>query len=115
MTLTIDRLRAALQPLAPTHLELIDESRMHSRGRQTHYKAVIASEAFAGLGRVQRHRKVHAALGALMQDIHALALHAWTPEEWAQRQGKAPDSPRCRGGGRPGADPRPGETTHPSR
>ena len=32
-----------------------------------------------------------------MQEIHALALHTYTPDEWAQAGG-APDSPTCRGG-----------------
>ncbi|WP_129135144.1 BolA/IbaG family iron-sulfur metabolism protein [Luteimonas sp. YGD11-2] len=100
MTLTIDRLRTALQVLEPRHLELLDESHMHSRGTQTHYKAVIVSDAFAGLRAVQRHQKVYGVLGGLMQEIHALALHAWTPQEWDAREGAVPDSPHCRGGSR---------------
>jgi len=39
----------------------------------------------------------------LLQDliegpIHALALHLYTPEEWAQRQETSPRSPDCHGG-----------------
>jgi BolA protein len=35
----------------------------------------IESEAFQGLGRIERHRAVHAALGRdLVAEIHALAL-----------------------------------------
>ncbi|MCW5582158.1 MAG: BolA family transcriptional regulator [Luteimonas sp.] len=97
MTAKADRLRDALQPLSPTHLEVLDESHMHSRGLETHYKAVIASEAFAGKRAVQRHQLVYRTLGPLMQEIHALALHTYTPEEW-QAQGVAPASPRCMGG-----------------
>ena len=100
MSPTIDRLRDALHALSPAHLELVDESHMHSRGTQTHYKAVIVSDAFAGLRAVQRHQKVYAALGGLMQEIHALALHAWTPQEWDAREGAVPESPHCRGGSR---------------
>ncbi|MBT9531549.1 MAG: BolA/IbaG family iron-sulfur metabolism protein, partial [Pseudomonas sp.] len=33
-----DQLQAALQALAPQHLEVLDESHMHSRGLETHYK-----------------------------------------------------------------------------
>ncbi|MDF3935601.1 BolA/IbaG family iron-sulfur metabolism protein, partial [Pseudomonas citronellolis] len=44
-----------------------------------------------------RHQKVYATLGELMGQFHALALHTYTPEEWAE-QGAAPDSPTCRGG-----------------
>ena len=95
----LDRIREALGSLSPTHLEVLDESHMHSRGLETHYKAVVASEAFAGLSPVRRHQAVYAAMGALMGDIHALALHTYTPAEWAG-QGAAPDSPRCLGGSR---------------
>lgn len=100
----IDRIRSALEALSPAHLEVLDESHMHSRGLETHYKAIIASDAFAGRMRVRRHQAVYAALGPLMQDIHALALHTYTPDEWAA-QGSAPDSPRCRGGSK--HDPKP--------
>src|SRR5690606_24611877 len=99
MQARIDRIRAALAALSPTHLEVRDESHMHSRGLETHYKVAIAGGAFAGKGRVQRHQLVYRALGPLMQEIHALALHTYTPEEWAA-QGAAPDSPACRGGSR---------------
>ncbi|MDA7088341.1 BolA family transcriptional regulator [Pseudomonas sp. SA3-5] len=91
------QLQAALAALDPQHLELLDESHMHSRGLETHYKAVIVSPAFAGLNAVKRHQKVYASLGELMSQVHALALHTYTPEEWAQ-QGAAPDSPTCKGG-----------------
>ena len=92
-----DQLQAALQALTPEHLEVLDESHMHSRGLETHYKAVIVSPLFAGLNAVKRHQKVYATVGELMGQIHALALHTYTPEEWAA-QGVAPASPTCRGG-----------------
>ncbi len=92
-----DLIAAALADLQPEHLELLDESHMHSRGLETHYKAVIVSPAFAGLNAVKRHQKVYATVGELMAQIHALALHTYTPEEWAA-QGVAPASPTCRGG-----------------
>jgi len=97
MTAKIERLETALGALEPTHLELLDESHMHSRGQETHYKAVIVSPQFAGLGVVKRHQRVYASLGELMGQVHALALHTYTPEEWAER-GIAPDSPLCAGG-----------------
>ncbi|MBD9424652.1 MAG: BolA family protein [Pseudomonas sp.] len=92
-----DKIQQALSDLQPEHLDVLDESHMHSRGQETHYKAVIVSPAFAGLNAVKRHQKVYATLGELMGQFHALALHTYTPEEWAQ-QGMAPDSPTCRGG-----------------
>lgn len=92
-----DRIQTALGALEPQHLEVLDESHMHSRGQETHYKAVIVSPVFVGLNAVKRHQKVYGSLGELMGEFHALALHTYTPEEWAQ-QGQAPDSPTCRGG-----------------
>lgn len=92
-----ERIQTALGALEPQHLEVLDESHMHSRGLETHYKAVVVSPQFAGLNAVKRHQKVYASLGELMGQFHALALHTYTPEEWAQ-QGAAPDSPTCRGG-----------------
>ena len=92
-----DLITAALAALQPEHLEVLDESHMHSRGLETHYKAVIVSPAFVGLNAVKRHQKVYATVGELMGQIHALALHTYTPQEWAE-QGVAPASPTCRGG-----------------
>ena len=91
------QLQAAFAALQPEHLEVLDESHMHSRGLETHYKAVIVSPQFAGLNAVKRHQLAYACLGDLMGQIHALALHTYTPDEWAQ-QGTAPASPTCRGG-----------------
>jgi BolA protein len=36
-------------------------------------------------------------LGDLMSEFHALALHTYTPEEWAKIDA-APASPTCAGG-----------------
>lgn len=83
----------------PQHVELVNESYMHSvpAGSESHFKLVLVSDQFSGLRSVARHQKVYAALGDLMQQIHALALHTYTPEEW-QAQGVAPESPKCLGG-----------------
>ncbi|EJL00364.1 BolA family protein [Pseudomonas chlororaphis] len=91
------RIESALGALQPEHLQVLDESHMHSRGLETHFKAVLVSEQFAGLNSVKRHQKVYATLGELMGQFHALALHTYTPEEWAQI-GVAPASPTCAGG-----------------
>lgn len=92
-----ERIQSSLGLLQPEHLEVLDESHMHSRGQETHYKAVVVSPHFAGLNAVKRHQKVYGTLGELMGQFHALVLHTYTPEEWAA-QGQAPDSPTCRGG-----------------
>lgn len=92
-----ERIFQALQTLHPSHAEVLDESHMHSRGQQTHYKAIIVAEQFAGLSPVRRHQAVYMTLSELMPQFHALALHTYTPEEW-KHQGTAPASPTCRGG-----------------
>ena len=53
---------------------------LHGAG---HYRALIVSEAFAGLNRVARQRLVFQAVDEMMgPDIHALAMRTLTPEEW---------------------------------
>ena len=78
------RIESTLGLLQPEHLQVLDESHMHSRGLQTHFKAVVVSAQFEGLNRVKRHQKVYGTLGELMGEFHALALHTYTPQEWAE-------------------------------
>ena len=82
------QLKDRLAQLSPTHLEVVNESSGHGGyfpGKESHFKTVIVSQAFAGLRPVQRHQKVYAAAGDLLSKdkIHALAIHAFLPEEWA--------------------------------
>jgi acid stress-induced BolA-like protein IbaG/YrbA len=49
-----------------------------------HFEAVVIAPAFAGKRAVQRHQLVYATLGAAVgNEIHALALQVFTPEEYA--------------------------------
>ena len=93
----LHKIEAALEALQPQALQVEDESHMHSRGQESHFKVVLVSAAFDGVRKVQRHQKVYAALGDLMQQFHALALHTFSPQEWQAEQA-IPDSPHCRGG-----------------
>ena len=84
----VERIRRSLEAgLAPTLLEIEDESHRHAghagaRDGRGHFRVRIVSAAFAGQTPIARHRAVYAALGDLMQtDIHALAIEARTPEE----------------------------------
>lgn len=96
----IERRLADALPLQ--HLEVLNESHNHSAGQDSHFKVVAVSEAFAGLRAVARHQKVYALVADEMQQgLHALALHLYTPEEWAAT-GVAPESPACRGGSKHG-------------
>lgn len=71
------RLTAAF---APTRLEVQNESHRHAGhagddgSGESHFRIVLRSAALAGLGRLDRHRAVHAALGDLTRRVHALAL-----------------------------------------
>ena len=49
-----------------------------------HFEATVVAAAFAGKRALQRHQMVYATLGAAMgNEIHALALQVFTPEEYA--------------------------------
>jgi acid stress-induced BolA-like protein IbaG/YrbA len=64
--------------LSCTHLEV--------RGDGAHFDAVIVSPAFSGLSRVRQHQLVYGALGDRMrEEIHALSMKTYSPEEWASR------------------------------
>jgi BolA protein len=84
----VERIRVLLQAeLAPTALDVIDESHKHAghagaRDGRGHFAVSIVSDAFVGLAPLARHRLVYAALGDMMQtDIHALSIRARTPLE----------------------------------
>jgi BolA protein len=86
MTLALE-IEQRLAPLAPSHLELEDESAAHAghAGAASgggHFRMLVVSEQFCGLTALQRHRLVYRSLGELMNGrIHALSLAAYTPEE----------------------------------
>jgi BolA protein len=83
------KLTTAFMPLA---LEVVDESHRHaghagatrddgSQG-ETHFHVRLVSAAFAGVGRVERQRRVHAALAdELKGPVHALSLSLFAPNE----------------------------------
>jgi BolA family transcriptional regulator, general stress-responsive regulator len=84
-----DKLNAAFAPLV---LEVRDDSASHahhagatrddgSRG-ETHFHVRLVSQAFDGVSRVERQRRVYTALAAeLAGPVHALSLAALTPAE----------------------------------
>lgn len=72
------------ESLAPTHLEVLDESAAHKGhagarpGGGSHFRVIIRSDAFKNLNKVQQHQAVYKVLQAELQGsngaIHALAL-----------------------------------------
>lgn len=90
------------QSLSPDFLEVINESHMHNvpEGSESHFKLTVVSPEFEGLMLIKRHRMVNETLKDELKQIHALALHTLTPDEWFERAGKVVDSPLCQGGGK---------------
>ncbi len=84
-----EKLTAAFAPAA---LDVVDESARHaghagatrSDGThgETHFHVRLVSAAFDGMSRVERQRRIHAALAEeLKGPVHALSLAALTPSE----------------------------------
>lgn len=49
-----------------------------------HFTGIVVSPEFQGKLRVRQHQAVYATLGSLMgNEIHALQLQTYTPEQWA--------------------------------
>jgi len=74
--------------LAPVVLDVVDDSARHEghhghrHGGETHFIVKIVSPAFAGMGRVERQRKVYAVLAEELQNqVHALQLETRAPGE----------------------------------
>ncbi|MDH4285065.1 MAG: BolA/IbaG family iron-sulfur metabolism protein [Gallionellaceae bacterium] len=56
-------------------------------GDGRHFEAVVVSEEFEGLNRIQRHQRVYKTLGERMRDeVHALSIKTFTPQEWNDRR-----------------------------
>ena len=73
---------------APAELSVQDDSAKHAGhagsrpGGETHFSVRLVATAFEGLSRVERQRRVYAALAEeLKAQIHALSVTALTPAE----------------------------------
>ena len=78
MVLPDDVKRYIREGLECEHLEVAGDGH--------HFEAVIVSAAFRGKSRVQQHQLVYRALGGRMkEEIHALSMQTFTPEDWAAR------------------------------
>ena len=93
-----------VETLNPTHVELINESMNHAgyfEGKESHFKLTVVSPDFEGKRRVARHQLIYSLMDNLMTSqggsIHALAIHAYSPDEWQQQIQTVPASPLCAG------------------
>ncbi len=89
----LDTIKARLESLNPSHLELRDDSHKHAGHAEakahggSHFAVFIVASCFEDQPAVQRHRLVYAALGDAFTPggIHALQIKALTPAEWKER------------------------------
>src|SRR5450631_2747128 len=86
-----DRIKAKLQAaLAPSSIEVIDESHKHAThahamqrpgtagdAGETHFRIKVVSETFSGKSRIDRHRSINHLLRTEFEGgLHALAIEA---------------------------------------
>jgi BolA family transcriptional regulator, general stress-responsive regulator len=76
---------------SPQSLEVVNESHLHAGhghhdgSGETHLRVRIVADAFATMGRVERHRAVNGLAADFFDEgLHALAIEARSPSE-AQR------------------------------
>lgn len=97
------KLRSALAPL---HLEVVNESHLHSvpPGSESHFKVIVVSAQFEGRSLLEQQRLVNLTLAAeLKGGVHALAIKTLTPQKWeASGQQAALQTPLCHGGSKAG-------------
>ncbi len=80
MSMTAETMRQLIAGALPCeHLSVQGDGR--------HWFATIVSQAFAGKRLIARHQMVYTALGDRLQtdEVHALSMKTFTPEEWAQQ------------------------------
>ncbi|MEM6811919.1 MAG: BolA family protein [Pseudomonadota bacterium] len=68
------------EELSPTYLEVENQSHLHAGHAgddgtgESHFHIAISSPAFDDMSRLDRQRMIHAALGDIMKQIHALSV-----------------------------------------
>jgi acid stress-induced BolA-like protein IbaG/YrbA len=78
--------------VTPESIQKDIEKGMHTSyltvmGDGQHFEAVIVSEEFSGLNRIQRQQRVNKTLGERMTgEIHALSMKTFTPQEWQDKK-----------------------------
>lgn len=72
------QLAEALQPIEELNVTDI------SGGCGASFSIMIVTAAFDNLSVIERHRLIHAALGSIMNDLHAVQLKCYTPRAFAK-------------------------------
>ncbi len=70
--------------LSPSVLNIINESFMHNvpTGSESHFKLIVVSDEFKDLTNVKRHQLIYRTLNEIMDEIHALSIHAFDEKEF---------------------------------
>jgi len=78
--MTADQIKALITAGLPCEV-------CHLEGDGRHWFATIVSSSFEGKRLIQRHQQVYATMGTRMQtdEVHALSMKTFTPEEWAKQ------------------------------
>jgi len=85
---TASTLRERLAALAPSILEIHDDSAEHAghagaAGGGGHFSVLIVSKVFSGVPRLARHQRVLSEVADLLpHPVHALSIKALAPEEF---------------------------------
>ena len=66
--------------------EALNLEELHVKGEGSHYEVIAVDACFEGMNRVKKQQTIYAPLMEYIQrnDIHALSIKAYTPEEWAR-------------------------------
>lgn len=79
--ITADNIKQYIQTALPCDLVQVEGEDGH------HFQAIIVSPEFRGKRMIQQHQLVYQALGDKMrQEIHALSMKTFTPEEWNDKK-----------------------------
>ncbi|CAH0527176.1 BolA family iron metabolism protein IbaG [Vibrio hippocampi] len=59
---------------------------LHVKGEGSHYEVIAVDAQFDGMSRVKKQQLIYGPLMEYIQrnDIHAVSIKAYTPEEWAR-------------------------------
>ncbi|CAM3161166.1 MULTISPECIES: BolA family iron metabolism protein IbaG [Vibrio] len=66
--------------------EALSLEELHVKGEGSHYEVVAVDASFEGMSRVKKQQMIYAPLMEYIQrnDIHAVSIKAYSPEEWAR-------------------------------
>ncbi|MCG3729462.1 BolA family iron metabolism protein IbaG [Vibrio cincinnatiensis] len=61
---------------------------LHVKGEGSHYEVIAIDESFESMSRVKKQQLIYAPLMEYIQrnDIHAVSIKTFTPQEWARNK-----------------------------